>query len=62
MIPVTVIGNGSKLLVLDGGIKGIVIKINIKKKYKKLFLSAFSQNQIFGVKLQQFSQYKRIIY
>ena len=27
MIPVTVIGNGSKLLVLDGGIRGIVIKL-----------------------------------
>jgi hypothetical protein len=39
-----------------------VLSIRDKKKYKKLFLSAFSQNQIFGVKLQQFSQYKRIIY
>lgn len=34
-IPVTVIGNGSKLLVLDGGIRGIVIKIGSKlSKYK----------------------------
>ena len=30
-IPLTVIGNGSNLLVLDGGIKGITLKINIKK-------------------------------
>lgn len=29
-IPVTVIGNGSKLLVLDGGIRGIVIKLASK--------------------------------
>lgn len=29
-IPVTVIGNGSKLLVLDGGIRGIVIKFGSK--------------------------------
>lgn len=28
-IPVTIIGNGSNLLVLDGGIKGIVLKIEI---------------------------------
>lgn len=37
-IPVTVIGNGSKLLVLDGGIRGIVIK----------FGSKFSDYQIVG--------------
>ena len=30
-IKLNIIGNGSNLLVLDGGIKGIVIKINIKK-------------------------------
>ena len=30
-IPFTIIGNGSNLLVLDSGIKGIVIKIEIKK-------------------------------
>jgi len=30
-IPLTVIGNGSNVLVLDGGIKGITLKINIKK-------------------------------
>ncbi len=30
-IPLTVIGNGSNILVLDGGIKGITLKINIKK-------------------------------
>ena len=29
-IPVTVIGNGSKLLVLDGGIRGLVIKLGSK--------------------------------
>ena len=29
-VPVTVIGNGSKLLVLDGGIRGIVIKLSSK--------------------------------
>lgn len=29
-INITIIGNGSNLLVLDGGIRGIVIKINIK--------------------------------
>ena len=29
-IPVTIIGNGSKLLVLDGGIRGIVIKLASK--------------------------------
>lgn len=29
-IPLTVIGNGSNILVLDGGIRGIVVKINIK--------------------------------
>lgn len=29
-IPVTIIGNGSNLLVLDGGIKGIVLKIQIE--------------------------------
>lgn len=34
-IHVTIIGNGSKLLVLDGGIRGIVIKIGSKlNKYK----------------------------
>lgn len=30
-IPLTIIGNGSNLLILDGGIKGITLKINIKK-------------------------------
>lgn len=30
-IPVTVIGNGSNLLVLDGGVKGIVLKIQIEE-------------------------------
>ena len=30
-IQLTIIGNGSNLLVQDGGIRGIVIKINIKK-------------------------------
>ncbi len=29
-VPVTVIGNGSKLLVLDGGIRGLVIKLGSK--------------------------------
>lgn len=29
-LPLTVVGNGTNLLVRDGGIKGIVIKINIK--------------------------------
>ena len=29
-IPVTIIGNGSKLLVLDGGIRGIVLKLGSK--------------------------------
>ena len=30
-IPLTILGNGSNVLVLDGGIKGIVAKIEIKK-------------------------------
>lgn len=30
-IPLTVMGNGSNVLVLDGGIKGITLKIDIKK-------------------------------
>ena len=30
-IPLTVMGNGSNVLVLDGGIRGIVVKINIQK-------------------------------
>ena len=30
-IPLTILGNGSNILVLDGGIKGIVAKIEIKK-------------------------------
>lgn len=30
-IPLTIIGNGSNVLVLDGGIRGIVVKIDIKK-------------------------------
>lgn len=30
-IPLTIIGNGSNILVLDGGIRGIVIKIDIKE-------------------------------
>ena len=30
-IPTTIIGNGSNLLVLDGGIKGITLKIDIQK-------------------------------
>ncbi len=30
-IPITVIGNGSNLLVTDKGIKGITLKINIEK-------------------------------
>lgn len=30
-IPLTIMGNGSNVLVLDGGIRGIVIKIDIKK-------------------------------
>lgn len=30
-IPLTIIGNGSNILVLDGGIRGIVVKIDIKK-------------------------------
>ena len=38
-----------------------VLSITDKKKCKKLFLSAFSKNQNFGVKVQQFSQYQRII-
>lgn len=29
-IPLTIIGNGSNVLVLDGGIRGIVVKIDIK--------------------------------
>ena len=30
-IPLTIIGNGSNLLVLDGGVKGIVLKIQIEE-------------------------------
>lgn len=30
-IPITIMGNGSNVLVLDGGIRGIVVKIDIKK-------------------------------
>ena len=30
-IPLTIMGNGSNVLVLDGGIRGIVVKIDIKK-------------------------------
>lgn len=30
-IPLTIIGNGSNILVLDGGIRGIVVKIDIKE-------------------------------
>ncbi len=30
-IPITIIGNGSNILVLDEGIKGIVLQINLKK-------------------------------
>lgn len=30
-IPITIVGKGSNILVLDGGIKGITIQINIKK-------------------------------
>lgn len=36
-MPTTVIGNGSNLLVLDGGIRGLVIKINIEKYEEKKF-------------------------
>ena len=30
-IPITILGNGSNILVLDGGIKGITLKIHIQK-------------------------------
>ena len=30
-IPLTIVGNGSNILVLDKGIKGIVIKTNLKE-------------------------------
>lgn len=36
-LPITIIGNGSNLLVLDKGIRGLVIKINIKKYEEKRY-------------------------
>ncbi len=34
-IPITIIGNGSNILVLDKGIRGLVVKIDIQKEEKK---------------------------
>ena len=42
-IPLTIIGNGSNLLVSDKGIKGIVLKIDIKK----LEIEVKEENQFF---------------
>ena len=57
-IPLTVIGNGSNLLVLDGGIKGITLKINIKKleinkkeDYIEITVGAGNNNIEFAQKL-----------
>lgn len=59
-IPVTVIGNGSNVLVLDGGIKGIVLKIqiesyNILEKEDRIIVNVSSGMKIakLGKKLQQ---------
>lgn len=52
-IPVTIIGNGSNILVLDKGIRGLVIKIDIKKQQineKHNFIEAKVGS---GVKLMQ---------
>ena len=54
-LPVTIIGNGSNILVLDKGIRGLVIKIDIKKQQiseKNNYIEAKVGS---GVKLMQFA-------
>ena len=46
-VPVTIIGNGTNLLVKDGGIRGIVVKLNlnsfkIRKTSKEILITAES--------------------
>ena len=50
-IPLTIIGNGSNILVADEGIKGIVLKIEIKKleiqeEEKKVYITIGSGNKL----------------
>lgn len=53
-IPVTVIGNGSKILVLDGGIRGIVIKL--ASKFAKVQFDGECVKALAGVTLPYISR------
>lgn len=53
-IPVTVIGNGSKLLVKDGGIRGIVIKLS--GKFSKVEVQGDTITALSGITLPMLSR------
>ena len=57
-IPTTIIGNGSNLLVLDKGIRGLVIKIDIQKlkierkeKYAEITVGSGYKTMAFGIQM-----------
>ena len=47
-IPLTIMGNGSNVLVLDNGIRGIVVKIDIKKLEVHAFRDESEKHAVFG--------------
>ena len=57
-LKITIIGNGSNLLVLDKGIRGLVIKIDIQKleierkeKYAEITVGSGYKTMAFGIKM-----------